>query len=55
MCGGGGGVRLYILWFPGGGEVIVFNVSGGGSSKIWMMDRNLKRPPERSLMESVEG
>ena len=31
MCvGGGGGVRTYYLWFPGGVNVFTFSLEGGG-------------------------
>ena len=39
---------LNFLWFPGGGGVNIFTSfyeGEGGSSKIWIMDRNFSRPP----------
>ena len=47
VCVCGGGVRLYFMWFPGGdgGSLDLNLVRRGGSSKIWVMDRNFSSPP----------
>ena len=48
MCvWGGGGGQINLLVVTRGGYCI-YILEGGGSSKIWIMDRNFSWPPDTS-------